>query len=385
MTAAIDLGFVPLLDAAPLILAERMGFAAEERLHLRLHPARSWSQLRDMLVSGHIAAAQMLSAVPIAGRLGLGGAAVDFDAPLVLSLGGQVIGVSADLAAAMRDQGHYPDFRDAHAARAALRRARPEGVRFGAPFPFSMHSELLRLWLGEGAGLRTVTVPPARMTEALLSGEIEAFCVGEPWGSVAVACGAGELILPGTAIWSAAPEKVLAMRRGWAEAQPDLAGRLLRAVWRACRWLAQPDSRAAASELLARPAALDVDPEIIDRALSGHLLMSRLGAAVDCPDFVSFHNGAANFPWRSQAAWLGWHLGRRHGLDPAAAAARAADCWRPDLFRQHLGADAVLPAASAKVEGANPAPVTAGANRGTVVLGRNTFFDGRIFDLSAPA
>ena len=68
-----------------------------------------------------------------------------------------------------------------------------------------------------------------------------------------------------------------------------------------------------------------------------------------------------------------------------SSANSAAACWRPDLFRQHLGADAVLPAASAKVEGANPAPVQAGANRGTLILGRNTFFDGRIFDLSAPA
>ncbi|NHF72691.1 CmpA/NrtA family ABC transporter substrate-binding protein [Paracoccus xiamenensis] len=383
MTAEIHLGFVPLLDAAPLILAERMGFAAEERLHLRLHPTRSWSLLRDMLASGHIAAAQMLSAVPIAGRLGLGGAAVSFDVPMVLSLGGQVIGVSADLAQAMRDEGFYSDFRDAIAARTALRRARPAGLRVGVPFPFSMQAELLHLWLGDRSGMTAITVPPARMADALISGEIEAFCVGEPWGAVAVDCAAAELILPGTAIWSAAPEKVLALRQGWAEAHPDLAGRLLRAIWRACRWLAQPDSRAAASDLLAH--ALNVDPEMIERALSGHLLLSRSGATVNSPDFVNFHAGAANFPWRSQAAWLGWHLGRRHGLDGASAAGTAADCWRPDLFRQHLGTDAVLPAASAKVEGANPAPVTAGANRGTLTLGRNTFFDGRIFDLSAPA
>ena len=384
MTDALDLGFVPLLDAAPLLIAERMGFAAEERLHLRLHPARSWSQLRDMLSSGHIAAAQMLSAVPIAGRLGLGGAAVDFETPLVLSLGGQVIGVSAGLAQALRDQGHAPDFTDAAAARAALLRARPSGIRFGVPFPFSMHAELLHLWLG-GPGLTTVTVPPARMAEALISGEIEAFCVGEPWGSVAVEQARAELILPGTAIWSAAPEKVLALRRGWAEANPDLAGRLLRAIWRACRWLVQPGSRAAASELLGSGDALNLDPEMIERALSGHLLLSQKGTTVDSPGFVNFHDGAANFPWRSQAAWLGWHMGRRHGLDAAQAAEAAATCWRPDLFRLHLGQEAVLPAASAKVEGANAAPVTAGANRGVVVLGRNAFFDGRIFDLSAPA
>lgn len=385
MTDAVDLGFVPLLDAAPLILAEQMGFAAEERLTLRLHGARSWSKLRDMLAWEQVDAAQMLSAVPIAARLKLGGAAVDFDAAIVLSLGGQVIGASTALAAEMRQQGHRSDFRDALAARDAIRRARPDGIRFGVPFPFSMHAELLHLWLDGRPGVSTVTVPPARMADALISGEIEAFSVGEPWGSHAVERDVAELILPGSAIWTAAPEKVLAMRSGWAEANPELAGRLLRAIWRTCRWLSLPDSRPTASDLLARSDALNVDPEIIDRALSGHLLLSRNGIAVSSPGFVNFHDGAANFPWRSQAAWIGWHMAKRHGLNPNISAQTAAECWRPDLFRKHLGGDAVLPAASAKVEGANPAPVEAGANRGTLILGPNAFFDGRIFDLSAPA
>lgn len=384
MTTVVDLGYVPLLDAAPLILAEELGFAAEERLHFRLHRARSWSQLRDMLAFGQVEAAQMLSTVPVAGRLGLGGAAVDFEVPMVLSLGGQVIGASPALAAELRLHGMVTDFADVNSLREALSRARPEGLRFGVPFPFSMHSELLHLWLHGALRISTVTVPPDQMADALTAGEIDAFCVGEPWGSHAVMRGAAVLLLPGTAIWSAAPEKVLAMREGWAGANPDLAGQILRAVWRACRWLAQPDSRATASDLLARASALNVDPELIERALSGHLLPALNAAAVDSPGFIEFHEGAANFPWRSQAAWIGWHMGRRHGLDPAVAAARAATCWRPDLFRQHLGGDAVLPAASAKVEGANSAPVMAGANRGAILLGRNAFFDGRIFDLSAP-
>ncbi|MGR3468453.1 MAG: ABC transporter substrate-binding protein [Shimia sp.] len=68
------------------------------------------------------------------------------------------------------------------------------------------------------------------MARALADGDIDAFCVGEPWGSVAVDEGLGALLLPGAAIWSFAPEKVLAVRRDWAEGEPDLSGRLLRAV-----------------------------------------------------------------------------------------------------------------------------------------------------------
>lgn len=383
MSRTVDLGFIPLLDAAPLIVAAQMGFAEEERLDFRLHRAGTWSMLRDMLAQGVVDAAQMLSAVPIAGRLGLGGAAVDFEAAMVLSLGGEAIGVTPYLAAALREAGLRLDFRDAAAAGQALRLVRPGGLRIGVPFPFSMHAELLHLWLGDMPGLSTVTVPPPQMAEAVAAGEIEAFCVGEPWGSHAVERGIAELLLPGAAIWSAAPEKVLATRRGWAETHPERAGALMRAIWRACRWLAQPELRATASELLARGDALNIEADIIERALAGRLLLSRNGPMVPSPGFVEFHDGAANFPWRSQAAWIGWQMGARLGLDPRTSAEAAQAVWRPDLYRAHLGQIAVLPSASSKVEGACPQPVMAGANCGTIELGRNTFFDGRIFDLPA--
>lgn len=384
MNGALDLGFVPLLDAAPLIVAQAMGFAAEERLSLRLHPAQTWSMLRDMLIWGKVDAAQMLSAVPVAGRLGLGGVAVDLETPLIMSLGGEVIGISPALAQQMRDGGFAPDFADAAAARGALRALRPQGLRLGVPFPFSMHAELIHLWLGDLPGLSTVTVPPPLMGDAMAAGEIEAFCVGEPWGSYAVERGVADLLLPGSAIWSAAPEKVLAMRRGWAEENPDRAGALMRAVWRSCRWLSQPKSRATASELLARRDALNIDAEIIERALAGRMPLSRSGPGVESPGFIEFHRGMANFPWRSQAAWIGWQMGGRLGLDRLASARIAQSVWRPDLFRQHLAAQTPLPSASAKVEGACPRPVTAGANHGTVELARNQFYDGRVFDLSLP-
>ena len=107
------------------------------------------------------------------------------------------------------------DFLDAGAAGRALIAAADGRLRFGVPFPYSMHAELLHYWmesLGEPA-IEVHTVPPSRMAGAIAAGEIDAFCVGEPWGSVAVERGAAELILPGAAIWRFAPEKVLAARR----------------------------------------------------------------------------------------------------------------------------------------------------------------------------
>ena len=252
MMLPLRLGFLPLVDAAPLIIASAMGFAEEEGLALDLAAAPSWSALRDLLAQGAVTAAQMLAPVPVAQALGLAGTA-RFEVLSVLNLNGNAIGVSTALAARMK--GHDFALTDALAAGQAMLAARSDRLRIGVPYAFSMHNELVRYWLEclsdpPLASVEIVTVPPALMADALAQGEIDAFCVGEPRGSVAVDRGAGVLLLPTSAIWAAAPEKVLAARRGWAEAEPDAAGRLIRAVWRAGRWLDQRQNQSVASEIL---------------------------------------------------------------------------------------------------------------------------------------
>lgn len=385
MTVAMRLGFLPLVDAAPLIVAEAMGFAEEEGLALELVAAPSWSALRDFLEVGQVTAAQMLAPVPVALALGLGGTA-RFDVLSILNLNGNAVGVSTALARRMT---HDFALADARAAGLALLAAAGQGLRIGVPFAFSMHNELVRYWL-EGLGsarpedLEIVTVPPPLMPDALASGEIDAFCVGEPRGSVAVERGAGVLLLPTSAIWAAAPEKVLAVRQGWAEAEPELAGRLMRAIWRAARWLGQEANLLVASEVLS--GRLGVSAELVERSLTGRLVIALDGAERLVPTFLRFHDGAAGFPWRSQAAWIGQRLAARHGLDQVAAQAVAAGVFRSDLYRQHLGpAGADLPAASAKVEGALVQPTPVASSRGKLILPPDRFFDAQVFDPGLPA
>lgn len=386
MTVAMRLGFLPLVDAAPLIVAEAMGFAEEEGLALELVAAPSWSSLRDLLAVGQVTAAQMLAPVPVALALGLGGTA-RFEVLSVLNLNGNALGVSTALAARMR---HDFGFADARAAGLALLAAAGQRLRIGVPYAFSMHNELVRYWL-EGLGialpegLQIVTVPPPLMPDALAAGEIDAFCVGEPRGSVAVERGAGVLLLPTSAIWAAAPEKVLAVRDGWAEAEPDLAGRLIRAIWRAGRWLGQAANLSVASEILAAPGRLGVSAEVIERSLTGRLVISPDGQERRVPGFLRFHDGAAGFPWRSQAAWIGARLAARHGLDPEVAQAVAAAVFRSDLYRLHLGpAGADLPAASAKLEGSLSEPTPVSSSRGRLILPPDRFFDAQVFDPGLP-
>jgi two-component system, oxyanion-binding sensor len=381
MTVTLRLGFLPLVDAAPLIVAEALGYAEEEGLALDLIAAPSWSSLRDLLAVGQVDAAQMLAPVPVALALGLGGVA-RFEVLSVLNLNGNAIGVSTALAGRM--SGHDFALTDARAAGQALLAATKAGLRIGVPFAFSTHNELVRYWLealGQGLpdGLEIVTVPPPLMPDALASGEIDAFCVGEPRGSVAVDRGAGVLLLPTSAIWAAAPEKVLAVRTGWAEAEPALAGRLIRAIWRAGRWLGQETNLTVAGEILA--VRLGVSAELVERSLTGRLVIAADGAERIVPGFLRFHGGAAGFPWRSQAAWIGARLARRHGLNAIEAQTIAAAVFRSDLYRLHLGpAGADLPAASAKVEGSLTEPTPVASSRGKLILPPDQFFDAQVFD-----
>ena len=386
MPATLTAGFIALVDAAPLIVAREFGFAEEEGLSLDLRRAPSWSTLRDLLALGQIEAAHMLSPLPVAMALGLGGMTTRIDTLSILSMNGEVVGVSNALASRLREEGHDFGFTDARAAGEAIIAASGGRLRIGVPFPFSMHAELLYYWLG-ALGLQAPqdldvhTVPPTLMAEAIAAGEIDAFCVGEPWGSMAVENGVGELILPGSAIWGAAPDKVLAARHDWTDSEPELTGRLMRAVWRAGRWLGDAHNLGTASDVMARPEYINVPPDIIERALFGQLVISSDGTQRHVARFLDFFDSAATFPWRSQAAWIGARLAARTGLDRTEAMRTARDVYRTDLYRHHLrSAGADLPGASEKLEGALRDPTAVASEVGRMILQPDAFFDGKIFD-----
>lgn len=384
----IKAGFIPLVDAAPLVIARELGFAAEEGLDLTLTSAPSWATLRDMLVFGQIEAAHMLAPLPIAMAMGLGGMPVRLDALMVLSVNGNVVGVSSALAEKMRASGYTFDFKGAEAAGKALIAAKEGRLRLGVPFPFSMHAELLYYWLdalGLSApqSLDVKTVPPPMMADALAAGEIDAFCVGAPWGSIAVEQGLGELLIPTSCIWRFAPEKVLAVRHDWARTEADTTARLMRAVWRAGRWLGQQQNLSTAAEILAGPNYVDVSSEIIERSLTGRLIVTTRGGQRESSGFLEFHDGAANFPWRSQAAWIASRLAMHTGLDRKAAMSAAREVFRSDLYRANLkDVGAELPGASEKLEGTLHSPTAVASESGTLILKPDAFFDGRIFDPS---
>ncbi|KCV82857.1 periplasmic-binding protein-like II [Actibacterium atlanticum] len=377
-------GFVPLVDSAPLVIAHELGFAAKEGLELELLKQPSWSALRDLLVLGHLQAAHMLSPMPIAMTLGLGGVRAQVDALMVLSVNGNVIAASNDIVGRMRARGWTPDLTDAQSAADAFEAAADGPIRFGVPFPFSMHRELVEYWLKDrDIPYEISSVPPPMMSEALSTGEVDAFCVGEPWGSRAVDAEAGELILTGRSIWAFSPEKVLAARRDWISENTDQAGALMRAVYAAGRWLSDPSNREIATDILARREYLAMPADVVDRAMKGHLLAQARSLGIEVPGFVHFHAGAANFPWRSQAQWIGASLARRHGLAHDSVMETARDVFRSDLYREVMGDAGIdLPGASEKQEGALAHPTAVASTRGGLILQPDRFFDAAVFDLS---
>lgn len=176
------------------------------------------------------------------------------------------------------------------------------------------------------------------------------------------------------------------MLRRYTHIRPEtlhLLGRLVRAVWRAGRWLSLPESRTAAAELLSRSEWLDVPSEVIGRALTGRLTISASGETRAVKGFLEFHRGAANFPWRSQAKWIGAQIAGRTGLDPAEAMRRAAVAFRSDLYRAAMrGTTAELPGASEKLEGSLAHATAVASQSGRLILERDRFWDGRILDPS---
>jgi NitT/TauT family transport system ATP-binding protein len=121
--------------------------------------------------------------------------------------------------------------------------------------------------------------------------------------------------------------------------------------------------------------------EILDRAFEGRLVISKSGLERSVPQFMEFSNGAAGFPWRSQAEWIGGQFAARLGLDRPAALTAAGSVFRSDLYRAALArTSADLPVATAKSEGARATPSGVESASGQIVLERDTFFDGRVFE-----
>lgn len=383
----MTIGFLPLVDACLPILAREHGFAEAEGLSLRLVRDMSWATVLDRLLYGHSDAAHMVAPLAIATTLGRGRPAQPLSVPFVLGLNGNAITMRPDLAEAVNPGGGLGDPVTVGAALRAHVAATGRKLRFGVVHRYSSHNYMLRYWLAAcgvepDVDVEITTVAPPFCADALEHGEVDAICVGEPWNSVAVERGAGEIVLVTAQIWRRGVEKVLAFREPVMEERRGQAEALVRALRKAGEHFVDPANLEGNAAILARPEYLDGDATLIGRAISDRLLLAQGGELLHYPDFMFQHREAANFPWVSQAEWLYSQMVRWDGLtfDPADAA-KAARVFRPDIYRSALlGTGEPLPGASSKVEGSLHKPTSVSMQQGIITLENNSFFDGKPFD-----
>ena len=386
----ITAGFIPLLDSVLLVVAKEKGFAAVEGIDLTLVREISWANIRDRLAVGHFQVAHMLGPMPIACNLGLTPLAARTIVPMALGLGGNAVTVSNALWERMQAAGAKPDLepRNVGAALKTVIATRGKGslLRFAVVHAYSGHNYELRYWLAACGidperDIEIVIVPPPLMADALGTGSIDGYCVGEPWNTAAVLAGSGRIVTVKAAIWRSSPEKVLGVEERWAIASPEALSALLRALYYAAEWCAEAGNRDELSALMANPAYLAKSPEWTIPALSGHLQLGG-GDMQKVEDFFVPRAKAATFPWKSHALWFYTQMVRWGQIEHTAMnAGLARDTYRPDLYRAALKPlGAALPAANAKVEGALKTATAVGSTDASLVLGPDGFFDGAIFD-----
>ncbi|WP_407112125.1 CmpA/NrtA family ABC transporter substrate-binding protein [Bradyrhizobium sp. LMG 9283] len=350
MTATLRIGFIPLVDAAALIVAVDKGFTAAEGLDVELVREVSWSNVRDKLNIGLFDAAHLLAPVAIASSLGLGHVKVPIAAPFSLGINGNAITVSPALHAALMQEIEGDRFDPMATAKAlakvvAIRRkAGAEPLTFGMTFPFSTHNYQLRFWMAAAGvdpdeDVRLVVLPPPYMVDSLKNGHVDAFCVGAPWNSIAVDLGIGHILHFVSDILLRAAEKVLAVRQTWAETHPDVVARLVRAAVRAADFIEHPENRTETARILAQPERIGVDAEVIQRTLTGRLKISPDGTFRESGRYLLVGREAAGRPDPVQAAWLYTQMVRwgQTALTPDGVKTAMA-VFRPDLYDAALGA-----------------------------------------------
>jgi nitrate/nitrite transport system substrate-binding protein len=332
----LKVGYIPIIDCAPVILADGLGAYERHGLEVEIRREVSWANVRDKLALGTLDAAHILSPLPLAITLGIDSVTVPLVSVMTLEVNGNALTLSNALwqeieEAAPELAAARPLDPRAIAAVVARRAAagRPQLV-LASVFPYSVQNYMLRLWLSAGGldpdrDVRLTIVPPPHTVAHLSGGVIDGYCVGEPWNQQAQAQGIGRIAITGLDIWNGMPEKVLGTTEAFAEKNPNTVKALIKALLEACMWLDEPGNRCEAARLLSSPRYLNTPAEVMARTL-------------EQPDFHIFHRDHANFPWRSHADWFLHQMVRWGQASPGIAIAATADrVYRTDIFRAAAG------------------------------------------------
>ncbi|WP_156802219.1 CmpA/NrtA family ABC transporter substrate-binding protein [Leeia oryzae] len=296
----LNIGFIPLTDCAPLIVAVMQQFDKKYGLNITLRKEASWAGVRDKLMSGELDAAHVLYGLVYGLQMGIGGPIHDMAVLMTLNQNGQGITLTRQL---LED-----GVRDG-ASLAQKIHERPKAYCFAQTFPTGTHAMWLYYWLASlGVNplteVNTVVIPPPEMTDNLRAGHMHGFCAGDPWHARAIHDKVGFTVATSQDIWPDHPDKVLGTTRAFVQQYPNTARALVMCMLDACRYIDSRASRAGLTSLMARPAFVNVpEADIAPRFMGDY--DDGLGKQWHDPHHMKFFDeGRVNFPYLSDGMWF---------------------------------------------------------------------------------
>ncbi|CAN5324557.1 CmpA/NrtA family ABC transporter substrate-binding protein [soil metagenome] len=327
----LRVGFVALVDCAPLVVAKELGIFRDFGLDVILLRQPGWASVRDKVVTGELDASQAVSGLPFAISHGLGGAQCACLTALLLNTHGDAITVSNRLWEA--------GARTARELAAELRRGSLGGpLVFGVVHPHSSHNFLLHDWLRSarlvpGEDVQIVIVPPPLMARNLAAGNLDGFCVGEPWNTASISGGNGHCIATSAELCPHHPEKNLLVTKAFAERRSGDHQRLIGALLEACAYCDRSENHPEIARLLALPGYVNVSEEILLQSLCcEHVATPKLRASK--LRVHHFSGGDTNRPTGQRANWILQQMNRCGVAAPSNTRGlpAAGDIFRADIY-----------------------------------------------------
>ncbi len=372
-TDRAKLGFIALTDAAPLIIGREKGFFANYGMtNVDVEKQASWGTTRDNLVlgsgSGGIDGAHILTPMPY--LISTGAVTNNNPVPMYilarLNTNGQCISISQTY----KDLGVTTD--SSPLKEVFAQAAEPKCAQ---TFPGGTHDLWTRYWLAAGGinpdgDVSLIVVPPAQMVANMKVGNMDTFCVCEPWNKQAINQGISVTALTTGELWNDHPEKAFGMRADWVDQNPNAAKALLMGVLEAQQWCDDPANAEEMCQIIAGRQWINAPfDDIIDRARGNFDYGDGRPAIENHPHMMKFWRDQASYPFKSHDLWFVTE-DIRWGYLPADtdSAALVEQVNREDLWREAaiaLGQEDAIPASTSR--------------------GIETFFDGIQFDPEDPA
>jgi nitrate/nitrite transport system substrate-binding protein len=305
-TNVIKIGIIPLTDCSPVVMAKEWKLFEKYGVNVEVSKEASWANVRDKLLTGELSAAHCLFGMPFSVYTGVGGkAGSELKIAMMLNVNGQAITVSKDFCGKV---GFKQMNKVAPAFNAAI--AGGKTVTVAGTFPGGTHDIWMRNWLAVAGvpqnSVKQITIPPPQMVANMKVGNMDAFCVGEPWGGVAVKQGIGFTQISTQDMWKDHPEKALVVNKEFAETRREDLKKVMKAVLEACQLLDVMSNRKKAAPVVGRVSYINAPADVIDNRLAGiYDLGCNQGQQVYVGDQMMFYKkGTVNFPRKSYGIWF---------------------------------------------------------------------------------